>query len=88
MSPKLAVLVYLAAILLPTLLLCRFHAAHWFWHLAAVLAAAGLGFMPIPPEWQGPSYDLLFGFIFVVLLVWGVGGLILYRTHEHHAKHA
>jgi hypothetical protein len=88
MSPKMAVLVYLAAITLPTLLLWRFHSAHWFWHLAAVVAAAGLGMMPIPPDFQTPTYDLLFGFVFVVLLVWGAGGLVLYRTHGHHEKHA
>jgi hypothetical protein len=88
MSPTLAVLVYLAAMAIPALLLWRFHAAHWFWHLAAVLTAAGLGFIPIPPDMQTPGYDLLFGFVFVALLIWGAGGLIMHRTHEHHEKHA
>jgi hypothetical protein len=88
MSPKLAVLVYLAALAIPALLLWRFHAAHWSLHLLALAAAIGLGFIPIPPEMQGPTYDLMFGFIFVSLLTWGAGGLIMYRTHGHHEKHA
>jgi hypothetical protein len=35
---------------------------------------------------QNPVYDLVFGFIFIALLVWGVCGLLL--THTHHEKHA
>jgi hypothetical protein len=88
MSPKLAVLVYLAALAIPARLLWRFHSAHWNLHLLALAAAIGLGFIPIPPEMRGPFGDLLFGFIFVALVVWGAGGLILYRTHGHREKHA
>ena len=88
MSPILAVLVYLAAMALPGLLLHRFHALHWSLHLLALAGALGLGFVPIPPMMQTPQYDLAFGFVFVSLLVWGAGGLILYRTHEHRHKHA
>jgi hypothetical protein len=88
MSPVPAVLVYLAAMALPALLLWRFHALHWSLHLLALAVAIGLGFVPIPPEMQRPGYDLLFGFVFIALLIWGVGGLVLYATHEHHHKHA
>jgi hypothetical protein len=34
-------------------------------------------------------WDLGFGFAFLLLLVWGVGGLIVLRPHRHrHEKHA
>ena len=88
MPTILAVLVYLLAMGLPVLLLHRFHAQHWIWHAVAVVAAVGLGFVPIPPGLQRPGFDLLFGFVFIGLMVWGAGGLILYHTHEHHEKHA
>jgi hypothetical protein len=88
MSPKLAVLVYLAALAISALLLWRFHTAHWSLHLLALTAAGALGLMPIPPELQGPDRDLMLGFAFVTLLVWGGGGLILYSAHAHHQKHA
>jgi hypothetical protein len=87
MSPVLAVLVYLAAIGIPTLLLWRTR-THWSLHLLALAAAVGLGFIPIPPEMQNPGYDLLFGFIFVALAIWGAGGLIAHRTQPHSEKHA
>jgi hypothetical protein len=88
MSPIPAVLIYLAAMALPALLLYHFHALHWSLHLLALAAAIGLGFVPIPPELQRPGFDLLFGFVFVSLLIWGAGGLVLYSTQEHHHKHA
>jgi drug/metabolite transporter (DMT)-like permease len=88
MSPISAVMVYLAAMALPALLLYRFHALHWSLHLLALVGAIGIGFIPIPPNMQTPQYDLAFGFAFVSLLVWGAGGLILHRTHEHRHKHA
>jgi hypothetical protein len=53
----------------------------------SVLAAITLGFIPIPFALQKPEFDLLFGFVFIVLMIWGAGGLILFRTH-HHEKHA
>jgi hypothetical protein len=57
-------------------------------HLLALATAVGLGFIPIPPEMQRPGYDLAFGFIFVALLIWGVGGLVPHRTRPHREKHA
>jgi len=88
MSPIPAVLVYLAALALPALLLWRYHALHWGLHLLALAAAIGFGFVPIPPSMQRPGYDLLFGFVFVALLIWGAGGLVLYSTHNHRHGHA
>ena len=90
MSGMLAVLVYLLAMGIPIYLLYRFHSQAWYWHLLSVLAAVGMGFAPIPSSLQKPEFDLLFGFVFIMLMIWGAGGLILYRTHDthHHEKHA
>ena len=86
MSGMLAVLVYLLAMGIPLYLLYHFHAQAWYWHSLAVAAAIGLGFIPIPTEMQNPAFDLVFGFVFIALLIWGVCGLLLF--HTHHQKHA
>ena len=91
MFGMLAVLVYLLAMGIPIYLLYRFQSQAWYWHTLSVLAAIGLGFTPIPDEFQKPEFDLVFGFVFIVLMIWGAGGLILFRTHHHahdHQKHA
>ncbi len=82
----LAILVYLAALAIPVSTLYHFGPQSWYWHLLAIAAAAALGFVPIPPEYQRRGFDLLLGFALVVLLFWGVGGLIL--PHRHREKHA
>ena len=86
MFTTLAVLVYLAAVLIPGSLLYCYGSTHWYWHLLAIAAAIGLGFVPLPPGLQGPGFDLLFGFVFSALLVWGIGGLFPLRPHRE--KHA
>ena len=85
-----AVLVYLLAMGIPICLLYRYHSQAWYWHTLSVLVAIGMGFVPIPATYQRPEFDLLFGFIFILMMVWGAGGLILYRTHHrsHSEKHA
>jgi hypothetical protein len=90
MFGMLAVLVYLLAMGIPIFLLYRFHSQAWYWHSLAVLAAITLGFTPIPFGLQKPEFDLLFGFTFIALMIWGAGGLILFRSHHHthHPKHA
>lgn len=84
----LAVLLYLLAIALPVFLLYRFRSQSWYWHVLAVLAAIGLGFVPTPLEWKTEAFDLAFGFAFILLLVWGVGGLVVFRPRPHREKHA
>ena len=91
MSPMLAVLAYLAAIGIPIWLLYRFGSQSWYWHCLALGAAIGMGFVSIPARFQGPLYDLAFGFVFINLLIWGAGGIIFFRSHAHHGhreKHA
>lgn len=91
MFGMLAVLVYLLAMGIPIYLLYHFHSQPWYWHTLAVLTAIALGFLPIPIALQKPEFDLLFGFTFIVLTIWGAGGLLLFRTHPdtpHRQKHA
>lgn len=87
-----AVLVYLLALALPLYLLWQFDAVHWSWHILAIVAALALGFMPAPFGLSSAALDLAFGFIFIFLTVWGIGGLILAgRRHEpghHRERHA
>ncbi|HLK68673.1 MAG TPA: hypothetical protein VKU19_34820 [Bryobacteraceae bacterium] len=81
-----AVLVYSASMAIPIYLLHRYHNQAWHWHVLAVVASMVLGLAPVPTELQGGWYDLLFGFVFVALLFWGAGGLMI--NHPGHKKHA
>ncbi|HEX9373381.1 MAG TPA: hypothetical protein VF897_20375 [Roseiflexaceae bacterium] len=92
MSSTLVVPIYLAALGLPVFLLYRFQACAWYWHLFGTAAALGIGFLPTPPEWKTPLFDMAFGLTFIFLMVWGVGGLMLapghhrgHRETHHHA---
>ena len=67
-------------------LLYFFHACTWYWHVLSLALAVGLGLMPPQQSWQGPLYDLTLGVLFVFLLVWGIGGLLMFQTH--HERHA
>jgi hypothetical protein len=86
MFGMLAVLVYLTAMGVPLWLLHRFGSLQWFWHALAISAALVLGLIPVPIEFKGIAVDLIFGFSFILLLVWGIGGIVVYRPHLH--KHA
>ena len=86
MFTTVAVLVYLAAIAIPAFLLYQSGPQRWYLHLMAIAAAIGMGFIPIPAGLQVPTYDLIFGFVFSALLVWGIGGLLPIRRHRE--KHA
>jgi hypothetical protein len=92
MFPFLAILVYIIAIGIPSGLLYRFGTRAWYWHAMALGAGIGLGFIPIPNSLHGPFCDLAFGSLFLVLLIWGAGGIIFYPSpshgHGHHAKRA
>ena len=80
-----AILAYLLAICIPVYLLRHFHAKAWYWHVLATMGALGLGTVPTPPEWKTAGMDLGFGFVFVLLLIWGLGGLLSSRPpRERH----
>ena len=82
----LAVVVYILAIAIPVSLLYHFHSSAWYWHVLAVVIALALGFVPIPAEFKSTTFDLAFGGVFIFLMVWGIGGLIVFRPH--HERHA
>ncbi len=86
MNSILAVLAYSLAIGIPIWLLHHFGAQAWYWHVLALAAAFGIGMIPMPPAWQGPELDLTLGFGFLLLLAWGIGGLMV--TWRHHERHA
>lgn len=86
MFSMLAVLVYLVALGAPLWLLYRYGSQSWFWHGLAIATALVLGLIPTPVELKGIGIDLMFGFAFIFLMVWGIGGLVVYRPHLH--KHA
>jgi hypothetical protein len=88
MFSVLAILAYLAAIGIPIWLLYEYGAQSWYWHGLALAAGIGLGFLPIPTTLQGPAFDLGFGFCFILLLMWGAGGIIFFHSPAHHTKHA
>jgi hypothetical protein len=54
----------------------------------SIAAAIGLGFIPTPPEWKTPALDLIFGFSFIFLMVWGLGGLLLFHQPRGRQRHA
>jgi hypothetical protein len=83
MNSIVVALVYGAALILALALLYFFRVG-WYWHVLSAAAALGLGFTPLPSQWGIP--DLLVGFIFLLLLVWG-GGSPLVRTHHVHLPH-
>ena len=86
MFTMLAVVAYLAALAISLLLLKRFGAVHWSWHVLSILAALGLGLTP--SSLQGPAVDLAFGFVFILLMVWGIGGIVAFHPHGHTHRHA
>ena len=86
MFSVLAILIYAAAIAVPAWLLYHFGSGGWYWHVLAVLAAVALGLVPLPAALDRPLYELMVGFVFVFLMVWGLGGMFAIRLH--HAKHA
>jgi hypothetical protein len=50
------------------------------------LGALGIGLILTPPAWKSTASDLILGFVIALLLVWGLGGLLLWRPHqERHA---
>jgi hypothetical protein len=86
MFSMLAVLVYILGIGFPLFLLYRFGSAPWYWHALAIVAALAMGLAPTPPSFQGQGCDLATGFFLVCFMVWGIGGIVVYRPHVH--KHA
>ena len=79
----------IVAMAVPAWLLYHFGASAWYWHLLVLAAALVLGLMPTPTfiSGMGEAGDMVTGVIFVFLMVWGIGGLAMFRPH-HREKHA
>jgi hypothetical protein len=89
MFTMLAVLIYGAAGGFSFWLLYRYGSRRWYWHALALALAAAVGLAPPLPGWQGPNTDLVIGFVFLSLAVWGIGGLAkLLSPHRGHHKTA
>jgi hypothetical protein len=86
MFSLLAIVLDTLAVVVPILLLYRFRSQAWYWHVLAAAMALAIGLMPGTALLQTEGGSLLYGFSFIILLVWGIGGLIPYRPR--HAKHA
>ncbi|MBZ5728523.1 MAG: hypothetical protein LAP87_26515 [Acidobacteriia bacterium] len=85
----LAVLVYLLALGAPIWLLHHLKPCAWYWHVFAIVVALALGLVPMPPQFSAAGFDLAFGAAVIFLLVWGIGGLVVYRPHKTQGeKHA
>ncbi|MFN0165084.1 MAG: hypothetical protein ACKV22_01535 [Bryobacteraceae bacterium] len=86
MNPWIVALAYLAAVGCACILLYWFGPKAWYWHVFSVVAALGVGLIPVPSEWRGPEVDLIIGFCFLLLLIWGAGAPFADRPHrERHA---
>ncbi len=86
MSSLLAILLYVVAMAVPIYLLYRFRSQAWYWHALATIVGLGVGLMPGTALLQTTVGTLVYGVAFIFLMIWGIGGLILYRPH--HQKHA
>jgi hypothetical protein len=80
------VLEAVAALALPIYLLYRFRSQAWYWHVLAVIVGLTIGLMPGTALLQTLGGSMLYGFVFVVLMLWGIGGIIPYGRLR--AKHA
>ncbi len=70
------------------LVIVYFFHARWYWHVLSVLAALAIGFSPPIPGWDGPTRDLVYGFAFLFLLVWGLAEPFLHHFHRQRFRHA
>lgn len=88
MSTSLVFLVYAFAFGLALLLIYLFKPLAWYWHILSCAAALAIGLMPPRAGWQGPAFDLVYGFVFIFLMVWGIGGVAMYRSRQPRKRHA
>jgi len=76
-----AIFMHMAAMAVPAWLLYYFGSEPWYWHVLAALFGLGLGFVPLPAL-SNPIFDLIIGFGFVSLTLWGIGGLFTWPPHR------
>ena len=86
MFSLLAIVLDVFAVVFPIFLLYRFRSQAWYWHVLAVLVALVIGGMPGTALLETLGGSMLYGFVFVFLMIWGIGGLIPFRRLRK--KHA
>jgi len=70
---------------LALLLVYLFH-SRWYWHVLSVLVALGVGLTPPLPGLTGPVRDVIYGGVFLFLMVWGCAEPFLHRFHRNPAR--
>ena len=85
MSTWVVLLTYSSAAIVALALLYYFEPIRWYWHVAAVAIAIGMGLVPIPADWAKPQSDLMVGWLFSLIFVWGVAAPLFRRFHHAHA---
>jgi Zn-dependent protease with chaperone function len=88
MFSLLAIVLDVFAVVIPIYLLYRFRPQAWYWHVLAVILALVIGLMPGTALLQTEGGSLLYGFSFIILMVWGVGGPIAMLFRRRREKHA
>ena len=83
MSSTLVALCYGSALLVALVLLWRFGAKSWYWHLLSVVAAFAVGLTPLPASLNTPEGTLAVGWLFILLSVWGIAAPA-FAWIEHH----
>lgn len=84
MNPILVGSVFGAAFVMALIALYAHH-ARWYWHALSVVLALALGLTPFPDGARPP--DLVTGFLFVLLVVWGLGELFVHPYHRRRKAH-
>ena len=77
-----AIVLDVLAVVVPIFLLYQFRSQSWYWHVLALIAALVIGLMPGTALLQTEGGSLLYGFVFVFLTIWGIGGLILFKPRR------
>ena len=86
MFSLLAIVLDVFAVVIPIFLLYRFRSMAWHWHVLAAAVALAIGLMPGTALLQTLGGSMVYGFVFVVLMLWGIGGLIPFgRLRKKHA---
>jgi hypothetical protein len=81
MSPVLVALCYGSAMVVSLFLVWHFGAKRWYLHGLSIAAALAIGSIPLSGPWGTPSGTLAVGWVFILLMMWGVGGALYAIAH-------
>jgi hypothetical protein len=87
-SSTLVALCYGSALVLALVLLWRFGAVRWYWHVFSILVALAAGLTPLPEALNTPIATVGVGWVFTFLFIWGIAGPLFMLSHRHpHMRH-